>query len=199
MMKPKRLRLCVDVSGSMYRFNGYDGRLQRSMESCLMLLEALKGHESRFKYDVVGHSGDEASAVFVDANSPPKNEKDRLNVLKFMLAHSQYCMSGDNTLESTRLAVKQLANEEADERFVIVLSDANLDRYGISAAQFANAMTSDDRVNVFAVLIGSLGDQAARLKRRLPVSKAFVCTDTAMLPQILQNIFMSTIVSGGVD
>lgn len=164
-----------------------------------MLIEALKGHEQKFKYDVVGHSGDEVSLSFVDAKNPPKNEKERLDVLKMMLAHSQYCMSGDNTLESTRLAVKELANEEADERFVIVLSDANFDRYGISPAQFADAMTSDDRVNVFAVFIGSLGDQAARLKRRLPVSKAFVCTDTAALPQILQSIFTSTIVGGGSD
>ena len=31
--KPKRLRLLVDVSGSMYRFNGHDQRLERMMES----------------------------------------------------------------------------------------------------------------------------------------------------------------------
>lgn len=33
MEKPKRLRLVVDVSGSMYRFNGNDSRLERELEA----------------------------------------------------------------------------------------------------------------------------------------------------------------------
>ena len=33
MEKPKRFRLVVDVSGSMYRFNGADNRLERELES----------------------------------------------------------------------------------------------------------------------------------------------------------------------
>ena len=37
---PKSIRLVVDVSGSMYRFNGYDGRLQRTMEAVLMVMES---------------------------------------------------------------------------------------------------------------------------------------------------------------
>ena len=41
--KPKRLRLLVDVSGSMYRFNGHDQRLERSLEAALMVMEALEG------------------------------------------------------------------------------------------------------------------------------------------------------------
>ena len=36
----KRIRLVVDVSGSMYRFNGHDGRLERSLEAVLMVMEA---------------------------------------------------------------------------------------------------------------------------------------------------------------
>ena len=37
---PKHIRLVVDVSGSMYRFNGYDGRLERTLEAALMVMEA---------------------------------------------------------------------------------------------------------------------------------------------------------------
>lgn len=37
---PTCIRLVVDVSGSMYRFNGYDGRLDRSVEAVLMVMEA---------------------------------------------------------------------------------------------------------------------------------------------------------------
>lgn len=47
-VKPKRLRLVVDVSGSMYRFNGYDSRLEREMEAVLMVMEALQGFQNKF-------------------------------------------------------------------------------------------------------------------------------------------------------
>ena len=43
--KPKKLVLCLDLSGSMYRFNGYDGRLQKSLEATLMVMEALAGFQ----------------------------------------------------------------------------------------------------------------------------------------------------------
>ena len=46
---PKKLRLVVDVSGSMYRFNGHDGRLEREMSAVLMVMEALEGYENKFK------------------------------------------------------------------------------------------------------------------------------------------------------
>jgi hypothetical protein len=71
--KPKRLKVVVDVSGSMYRykvlvlytiskdcmslwfeclcrlcrFNGHDQRLERTMESALMVMEALEGFSER--------------------------------------------------------------------------------------------------------------------------------------------------------
>lgn len=79
-----------------------------------------------------------------------------------MHAHAQFCMSGDHTLEGTRASILQLSPEEADERFVVVLSDANLERYGIPPERFARVLTSDPQVNAFAVFIGSLGDQAER-------------------------------------
>jgi hypothetical protein len=92
--KPKRLRILVDVSGSMYRFNGVDNRLERELESVLMVMEALKGFENKIMYDIVGHSGDSYSLRFVDSQAPPKNEAERLKILKTMLAHSQFCTSG---------------------------------------------------------------------------------------------------------
>lgn len=79
-----------------------------------------------------------------------------------MHAHSQFCMSGDYTLEATDVGIRELAQEEADEHFVVVLSDANLERYGIRPELFARVLTSDPQVNAFAIFIGSLGDQAER-------------------------------------
>lgn len=46
---PKRLRLLVDVSGSMYRFDGQDSRLTRQMEAVLMVMEAFETYEEKFK------------------------------------------------------------------------------------------------------------------------------------------------------
>ena len=46
---PKRLRLVVDVSGSMYRFDGHDSRLTRQMEAVLMLMEAFESYEDKLK------------------------------------------------------------------------------------------------------------------------------------------------------
>lgn len=45
--KPKRLILLADVSGSMYRFNSYDGRLTREMEAVLLLMNALDGFKHK--------------------------------------------------------------------------------------------------------------------------------------------------------
>ncbi|XP_044016608.1 von Willebrand factor A domain-containing protein 8 isoform X2 [Aphidius gifuensis] len=173
-LKPKRLKLVVDVSGSMYRFNGYDGRLDRELEACVMVMEAFSGFEGKFKYDIVGHSGDEFSICFVDCNQPPTDNKQRLEVIKTMHAHSQYCLSGDHTLEATQHAISSLSKEDTDESIVIVLSDANLERYGISPTKFANLLTSSPEVNAYVIFIGSLGDQASRVMEKMPSVQEYV-------------------------
>uniref|UniRef100_A0A8B9E596 von Willebrand factor A domain-containing protein 8 n=1 Tax=Anser cygnoides TaxID=8845 RepID=A0A8B9E596_ANSCY len=193
--KPKRLRLVVDVSGSMYRFNGVDGRLERSMEAVCMVMEAFENYEHKFKYDIVGHSGDGFNIALVGSDRVPKNNKQRLEILKVMHAHAQFCMSGDHTLEGTEHAIREIAKEEADEYFVIVLSDANLERYGIKPSRFAQVLTTNAQVNAFAIFIGSLGDQADRLQRTLPAGRSFIAMDTKEIPQILQQIFTSTMLS----
>ena len=79
-----------------------------------------------------------------------------------MHAHSQFCMSGDHTLPATLHAIETLSKEDSDEAIVIVLSDANLERYGIRPSSFGRVLTSNPDVNAYAILIGSLGDQATR-------------------------------------
>jgi len=189
--KPKRLKLVVDVSGSMYRFNGHDQRLERMLESCLMLMEALEGYGERIKYDVVGHSGEDNDLPFVQLSQPPANDKERLKVLKEMHAHSQFCMSGDHTMSATGLAIAEagLAADQFDDSFVIVLSDANFDRYGIRPESIGKVLNRNESVNAYMVFLGSLGNQAEDMSRRLPSGKSFVCLDTKRLPEILQTIF----------
>lgn len=144
-----------------------------------MVMEAFHGFEDKIKYDVIGHSGDTDKIEFVKFNNPPKNNKERLDIirvsfatiffcgntcffLQLMHAHSQYCWTGDNTLEATQLAVSSLAEEDSDESIVVVLSDANLSRYGIPPSQLATALTSSPKVSAYAIFIGGLGDQAER-------------------------------------
>ncbi|CAG4971078.1 unnamed protein product [Colias eurytheme] len=191
--KPKRLRLVVDVSGSMYRFNSYDGRLERSMEAVVLLTEALKGYETRIRYDMYGHSGEEHALELVRVDRPPENEKERLQVIRTMHAHAQFCWSGDNTLPAASRAISTLASEDADEAIVLILSDANLRRYGIPPEKLGTIMTSDPRVQAHVIFIGSLGDEANMLLRKLPVGHAHVCMDVASLPQIMQQIFASSL------
>jgi hypothetical protein len=66
-----------------------------------------------------------------------------------MVAHSQFCFSGDNTLTATARAIKRVlrpASGTAGEarpgtdgdrtaRLVVVVSDANFARYGIDPQQ----------------------------------------------------------------
>ena len=191
--KPKRLKLVVDVSGSMYRINGHDQRLERMLESCLMLMEGLEGYGERIRYDIVGHSGEDRDIPFVAVGRPPTNDKERLKVLKEMHAHSQFCMSGDHTMSASVLAIQEagLAAEEYDDSFVVVLSDANFDRYGIRPESIGKILNKNESVNAYMVFIGSLGNQADQISRQLPSGKSFVCLDTKRLPEILKTIFTS--------
>ncbi|XP_046413785.1 von Willebrand factor A domain-containing protein 8 [Neodiprion fabricii] len=194
-LKPKRLKLIVDVSGSMYRFNSYDGRLDREMEACIMVMEAFDGYEGKFQYDIIGHSGDDYHITFVHHTQPPTDNKQRLEVIKTMHAHSQFCASGDHTLEATQHAISSLAKEDSDESIVVVFSDANLERYGIRPERFSKVLTSNTDINAYAIFIGSLGDQATRLTQKLPSGKAFICMDLKNIPKILQQIFAASVLS----
>src|SRR5690606_6732781 len=125
----------------------------------------------------------------------PEDRRQRLKVLQRMHAHSQYCMSGDNTLQGVREGVRALAAmPDADEHFLVVLSDANLRRYGIRPSELAAALTSDPRVNAFVIFVASFGDEAAQLIRQLPAEHAFLCQDVAGLPHLFRSIFTANVV-----
>ena len=63
-----------------------------------------------------------------------------------------------------------------------------LDKYIFSL----KILTRNERVNAFAIFIGSLGDQAEYLAKKLPSGKGFVCLDTRKIPEIMKTIFTST-------
>ncbi|KAJ3111696.1 hypothetical protein HDU96_005449 [Phlyctochytrium bullatum] len=189
--KPKRLKFVFDVSGSMYRFNDDDGRLSRSLETALLVMESLQGLESKYVYDIVGHSGDSDCIEFVKANDPPKDEMERLKVLQNMEAHTQYCSNGDSTLPATKRAMKDILENpkmEADSYFVVVISDANLTRYGITASQLAEALVSEKSVQSAMIFIGSLQGQAEVLSKRMPKGKAWIASSSTEIPAIIKEL-----------
>ena len=111
-------------------------------------------------------------------------------------SYPQFCFPGDHTIEATREAVRRLAaDEEADERFLIVLTDANLERYGIPVRALKDALEMDKTVNTCVICIGSLGDQADKMKEGLPAGKSFVVQDTTDIPKILRTFFQSTLLN----
>lgn len=159
--KPKRLTFVADVSGSMYRFNGYDGRLDRELEAVVMIMEAFQGFDSKIQYDILGHSGESPCIPFIDHKNPPMNDKVRFETIKMMHAHSQYCWQGDHTVAATRHAIDTISKEDCDEAIVVVLSDANLSRYSISPVKVTEALIKQDpKVQGYIIFIGSLGEEA---------------------------------------
>ncbi len=178
----------------MYYFNGHDGRLERTLQTAVMIFEAFSGFEHKYRYAMVGHSGDTPCAPLVEYGLPPANEKERLKVVQRMMAHTQFCMSGDHTLEATREAIEEVSThlEEVDEAFVFVLSDANLERYGIRPRDFAEALTSHPKVNAHACFLASLGGAAERLTEALPAGKASVCLDASELPKAFRWLLVGS-------
>jgi len=188
--KPKSLCFLMDVSGSMYRFNGQDQRLDRLLQTTLMLMESLSGFEHKYEYSIIGHSGDGPNTTFVDYGEAPQNDKDRLQVLSKMYAHTQYCMSGDTTLEALQRVVPEISSRDADDHMVFLVSDANLRRYGITTRELAEAMTPQGtKAAVHCIFIASFGDEAVRLQQELPLGKGHVCLDPTRLPPTLKQIF----------
>ncbi|KAI9029241.1 AAA domain-containing protein [Hyaloraphidium curvatum] len=193
--KPKRLKFLFDLSGSMFRFNGTDGRLTRSLEAAIMIMEALTSLGHKYSYDMIGHSGSSEDVPLVSHEHPPQNEMERLKVVQEMLTHTQYTGSGDNTLPATRKAIQDIAQEDADDHVVVVLSDANLRRYGISTKDFGKILQSDPKVTAVCIFIGTLQDEAQNLVSELPPGKAYIAMQGSDIPRIIREIFASTIVT----
>ncbi|XP_034490475.1 von Willebrand factor A domain-containing protein 8 [Drosophila innubila] len=193
--QPNRVKLVVDVSGSMYRFNGYDGRLDRQLEAVVMVMEAFQGYEKKIIYDIVGHSGEGWELPFVNLGCAPKNDKERFEIIRMMHAHSQFCWSGDSTVKAAREACSKLSTEENyGNGIVVVLSDANLARYGIVPKDLALALKrGEPKVKGYVVFIGSLAEEADQIITEMPDGQSYACMDLTKLPQILKQIFTSSL------
>mmetsp|Transcript_23455 Transcript_23455/g.68808 ORF Transcript_23455/g.68808 Transcript_23455/m.68808 type:complete len:115 (+) Transcript_23455:3-347(+) len=110
-----------------------------------------------------------------------------------MVAHSQFCSSGDHTLEAAAQAVADAAQADADERFVFVFSDANLERYGIRPADLAQVLTATPTVHAHTIFLGDVGGSAERLRAVLPEGSSSICLDPAELPAAFKQAFAASV------
>eukprot|EP01080_Neovahlkampfia_damariscottae_P004332 gene4332-7688_t len=193
--KKKLLHFCMDVSCSMYRFNGYDRRLDRMIEVAICIMESLSGFEERFSYSITGHSGSSQRVPFIGFNKPPKNKNERLKVALQMRGHSQSCASGDTTLETTDWAISQISKMDADERFVFIFSDANITGYGFNSKNFSKLLTKNSNVKAFVIFISSPNGEAEKLVKELPIGRGYCCLQAGDLGKTFQKIFTSNVLN----
>ncbi|KAH9929971.1 AAA domain-containing protein [Amylocystis lapponica] len=187
-IKPKRIRFVFDISASMYRFQ-YDGRLKRSMETAVMLMETFERLTRKDKY--VWDSGDEAEIPLVTADNPPTELHDRWKVVEKMETITQYTFAGDNTVDAIDKAVNEVAKFDADDWFVVTVTDANFSRYGITPEELQRVMTRHPKVHTALICIGE-GAEALWLPKTLP-GRSFRVSNTADIPAVLRSILSSMV------
>ena len=196
----KKFHFVVDISASMYRFNGYDGRLERMMEVVLLIMEAMP-HGDYYDYAITGHNGDSPDITLVDwgRDKKPVNEKQKFEVLQSCIAYTQYCNAGDHTVEAIQSGnqnLKTVMKDEDDvEGFNIIFSDANFSRYQITPKTVATAMMGQDetRITNHLILIASLDQEEAKKIQEVLVGKSSLCFDTNALTDIFKNILIDSL------
>ncbi|KZS88617.1 hypothetical protein SISNIDRAFT_417941 [Sistotremastrum niveocremeum HHB9708] len=186
-IKPKRIRFLFDVSGSMYRFQ-YDGRLQRSLETAVMLMETFSklSRKDKYVWDMYGHSGDSPEIALVEADKPPDNPGDRWRVAEKMNMLSQYAFSGDYTVEAIEKAVTAVSKFDGDDWFVITITDANFARYDITAEDLRHVMDRDLKVKTALICIGE-GAETSWIPKNFN-GRGFRVNNTGDIPTVLRNI-----------
>ncbi|KAG2007119.1 hypothetical protein CC2G_014837 [Coprinopsis cinerea AmutBmut pab1-1] len=103
----------------------------------------------------------------------------------------QYAFAGDFTVEAIRKGVDEVAKFDADDWFVIAITDANFGRYQITPEEITQAMNSNPKVNTALICIGE-GAEATWIPKRLP-GKGFRVANTGDIPTVLRSI-LSTMV-----
>ena len=188
---PKRLLFAVDVSASMAMFDDEDRRLARAAAAVVMFMEALSGFEHKYDYSLRGHNGDTDSVDFVAFGRPPKSMEARFEVIRALYGATA-CRSGDHTLAAAERAVFEIAQEPADDYLVLLLSDANVQQYGITADALDTALGADGRVSAHAVFVAP-GAAAEALVRGMKPGRGHIVLDPAQLPALFSNIFKQSL------
>lgn len=191
--KPKAISFVMDASSSMGHFNGSDRRLDRLVAATVLIMEAFAGFESKFEYSIVAHDGETPLIPLVEFGAPPKGLEDKLKVIKSLYWNASYCMSGDNTLAAASLAIDTVAGRDADDYFVVLVSDANLAAYGITDRTLGRVINSDPTVHVHAVFIAGVDDAQRLMSAGGGGGNTWVVLDTGKLPAVFREILGSLV------
>jgi hypothetical protein len=185
---PSRRRLClvVDCSGSMCRFDSVDSRFGRSMEIAALIMEACWGMENKWDYCIVAHNGKMSCIDLVQYGKPPINGKERFRVLQRMIAQSQHCQGGDNTLETI---VEVAKSGQSD--LIVVISDAYLQKHDIYATDVVRTLRHCKGVStaeIYFAFMASHVSEATDIIQEIPKDHGFACRDSSEIPSIFQLI-----------
>lgn len=94
------------------------------------------------------------------------------------ISHAQYCWRGDNTLAAMHSAVATVLRQPSESYLVFVVSDANVEQYGITPYAISQVMQSDPRVQMYCIFIATMGEGGTEeLVSGLPSGRAFECFD----------------------
>ena len=88
-----------------------------------------------------------------------------------------------------------MAERAADERYVFVISDADLARYGLAPQEWSRILMAQPSVGAYAVLIASNEAEADAIQAGLAPGRGHVCTDTEMLAATFERIFQASVSS----
>jgi nanoRNase/pAp phosphatase (c-di-AMP/oligoRNAs hydrolase) len=93
-----------------------------------------------------------------------------------------------------RLAVEEVRKQDEEQGgVVIVISDANLKRYGIAPSALAKEMNKVDNVKTHVVFIASVREEAEVWAKELPLGRAKVCLETSDLPHVVRDILTDSV------
>jgi len=104
---------------------------------------------------------------------------------------TQYAFSGDYTVEAIEKSVLEVAKYDADDWFVIAITDANFGRYHITPEDLKRVMNKDPKVHTALVCIGD-GAETTWVTKALP-GRAFRVANASDIPAVLRSI-LSTMV-----
>ena len=184
---PKRISFALDASASMARMNAWDGRLDRLCETVAVLMETLGPLEHKWEYQLRVHSGSTDDKELATFGKPPLTSAAKLDVIRTLQSHARGAQSGDHSLECLQRCIKDVALEESDDALVVLFSDANLGRYGISPSQIGDALATEPDVSSFCVFIGE-PTAAEWIAQELPIGRGYVVLDTKTLPLCVADI-----------
>ena len=103
------------------------------------------------------------------------------------------CNPGDKTLEGTKRGIADCLSAEADEHFVFVVSDADLERYGITPSAWDKILTADARCHAYAILISQNEAEADRIVAGITPGRALMCEQTEQLASTFLTIFQHAV------